>query len=429
MNNRIAIVDGIRTPICKAGGVFDPIPADDLGALVVKEIMARGGVSADTVSELIFGNVAQPAGTPNIARIIALKAGLPVSLPAYTVQRNCGSGTEALTTAADKIIAGRIDIAVVGGTESMSNIPLLFNKRMAQFLGRLNRARTGTSRLRALSTFRPGMLKPIIGVIAGLTDPICGMIMGKTAEVLAREFRISREDQDRFALESHRRALAAKADGRLKDEILPTPVPPGYDRVQVDDDGPRAEQSMAALQRLRPFFDRHNGTVTVGNSCPISDGAAAMLVMKESRARELGLEPLGYLRDYAYAGLEPERMGLGPVYATAKLVQHEKVKISEIDVIELNEAFAAQVLANLTAFASDDFATTYLGMARCVGEIDPLLLNVNGGAIALGHPVGMTGARLVLTVLKELRRRNKNLGLATMCIGGGQGGAVLLEAA
>jgi acetyl-CoA acetyltransferase family protein len=253
--------------------------------------------------------------------------------------------------------------------------------------------------------------------------------MGKTAEVLACDFHITREEQDAYALLSHQRALAAQENGRFADEIVPVPVPPQYAAAQHADDGPRADQSLEKLQKLKPYFDRHNGTVTVGNACPITDAAAALLVMTESRARDLGLTPMGYLVDYAYAGLDPSRMGLGPAFATAKLMGRRGFAMKDLDVIELNEAFAAQVIANERAFASRDYARAHFRRDTALGEIDRARMNANGGAIALGHPVGMTGARLVLTALHELKRRDGNLALATMCIGGGQSGALLLEAA
>ena len=427
MKKRIAIVDGIRTPICKAGGVFSKVAADDLGALTVKELLSRTEIPPSIIDEVIVGNVAQPANATNVARVIALKAGLPEEIPAYTVQRNCASGAEAVTTGAMKILSGEAKVVIAGGAESMSNIPLLFNKQMTQFFQRLFKAKTLSSRLQVFLSFRFRFLQPVIGLVEGLTDPICGLIMGKTAEILAKEFHISREEQDEFSLLSHQRAAKARTDGEFSDEIMPVPVPPKYKDVQKDDDGPRDEQSMEALQKLRPYFDRKNGTVTVGNSCQISDGAAALLLMEEETAKQNNLKPLGFLRNFAYAGLEPQRMGLGPVYATSKLLAKDKVKFNDIDIIELNEAFASQVIANERAFASSEFAKKYLNLDRNIGEIDRERLNVNGGAIALGHPVGMTGTRLILTILHELRKRNKSLGLATMCIGGGQGGALLLE--
>ena len=307
----------------------------------------------------------------------------------------------------------------------MSGIPLLFRQEAKQVFEAIARSRSGLGRLRHLLRFRPRHFKPVIALLKGLTDPVCGMIMGETAELLAREFGISRVQQDAYALESHLRALAARE--RLADEIVPYYVPPTNRSVVTQDVGPREGQSLKALSRLRPFFDRSNGTVTPGNSCMVTDGAAAVVVMSGKAARRLTIEPLGSLRSYAYAGLDPERMGLGPVYAAPKALAKAQLSLSDMDLIELNEAFAAQVLACLEAFRSKEFAQEHLGLDEPVGTVDPQKLNVNGGAIALGHPVGSSGTRLVLTLLKELARRNKRLGLATLCVGGGQGGALVLE--
>jgi acetyl-CoA C-acetyltransferase/acetyl-CoA acyltransferase len=427
MKERLAIIDGVRTPFCKAGGAMAGLSADDLGAIAVRELMARTGFPAATLDELIAGNVAQPIEAANVARVIALKAGLPTSLIASSVHRNCASGMEAITTAANRIAAGEAQAIMTVGCESMSNIPLMFSRPMTALFARLMRAKTLWQRLAVWSSFRPAMLAPVIGVQVGLTDPVCGLNMGQTAEILAREFAVTRKDQDEWALISHQRALAAQA--RLAEEIVPVPLPPAYAQVQAVDDGPRAGQDLAALAKLKPYFDKLAGTVTVGNSCPLTDGAAAMLVMGERHAKELGLVPLGYLREYAYAALDGRRMGLGPVVATARLLAKSGLAFSDFELIELNEAFAAQVIACERAFASEAFARAELGRSSALGVIDRARLNVNGGAIALGHPVGASGARLVLTLLKELRRRSLNRGLATLCVGGGQGAALALEVA
>jgi acetyl-CoA C-acetyltransferase/acetyl-CoA acyltransferase len=427
MNMRLAIVDGVRTPFCKAGGKLKNIEADDLGAYAVKELLARTGFPKDRIDEVVFGSVAQPIHAANIARVIALKAGLPVSTTAHTVHRNCASGMQSFSTAAQMMAAGDAELVLVGGTESMSNIPLLYGPEMTALFARLGKAKSLPQKLKAMASFRFSHLKPVIALRQGLTDPVCGLIMGLTAEKLSREFRISREDQDLYALQSHARATAAIEAGRLAEEIVPLPVPPNYTEIQQQDEGPRPNQSMEDLQKLKPYFDRKTGTVTVGNSSQVTDGAAAALVMPEEKAQAEGLEPMGYLHSYAYAALEGERMGLGPVYATARLLEQTGLQFSDFELIELNEAFAAQVIACTRAFASAEFARKYLGRDTAVGEVDPEKLNVNGGAIALGHPVGATGARLVVTLLKELRRRGLQRGLATLCIGGGQGAAFVLE--
>ena len=428
LKERIAIIEGVRTPMGKAGGQLKHLGAVDLGVHVVKEILARSHVDPFKVDELIFGNVAQPADAANIARVIALKAGLSLKTPACTVHRNCASGMESITTCANKILAGHGEIFVAGGTESMSHIPLLYNEKMTNFFTRITNPKASVwNKLNTLFSFRLNFLNPIIGVMQGLTDPVCGLNMGQTAEVLAKEFAISREEQDAFALMSHQRASKAIANGIFKEEIHPIRSNSRYASVIEHDEGPRAKQTLEALAKLKPYFDRKNGTVTVGNACPITDGAAAVLLMTEKKAKQLKLTPLGYLKDYAYASLEPERMGLGPIYATDKLFKRRKMTLKDIQLIEINEAFAAQVIANERAFASDSFAQKHLDRPRALGKIDRSILNVNGGAVALGHPVGMTGTRIVIHLLKELRRRKKTRGLASLCVGGGQGAALLLE--
>ncbi|MCH8211119.1 MAG: thiolase family protein [Planctomycetes bacterium] len=429
MEPRIAILDGVRTPFCKAGGELQGAGADDLGAIVVRELLARTGVRPDRIDELIFGNVAQPPHAANIARVISLKAGLPGSLVAYTVHHNCASGIQSITTAAGHIRTGQADLVIAGGTESMSGIPLIYGAQMTALFVQLFKARTMGQRLKALASFRPAHLKPVVALQLGLMDPICGLNMGQTAEVLAREFGITREDQDAFALASHQKAVAAADSGRFAEEIVPVATPPDYARIQLVDDGPRPNQSTEALAKLKPYFDRQVGTVTPGNTCPITDGAAAVLLASERMTKELGIEPLGYITGSAYAALDGSRMGLGPVYATAKLLDQTGLRLNEFDIIELNEAFAVQVIANERAFESEAFAHEHLNRDRALGALDPSRLNVNGGAIALGHPVGATGTRLVLTTLLELHRRHVHRGLATLCVGGGQGAAVALEAA
>ncbi len=429
MTERIAIVSGARTPMAKAHGPLRDIPADDLGAFAVKEAVSRAGIDPTEYNEVIVGNVAHPPDAPNIARVIALKAGLPRSLPAYTVHRNCASGMEAITSAAAKLLLGEAEIVIAGGTESMSQVPLMFGSEYTEFLTRVKSSKTLRERLRALASFRPRLLKPETGVTKGLTDPIIGMMMGDTAELLAREFRITRHQQDEYALLSHRRAVAAREQGLFTDEIIPIPILPQYAEIQLEDYGPRRNQTIEQLAKLKPYFNRHTGTVTAGNSSPISDGAAALTLMRESSARERGVEPLGYLRAYAYAALAPQRMGLGPAYATARMFGHTGAELQDFDVIELNEGFAAVVIANELAFRSEAFAREYLNRMHALGEIDRERLNPQGGAISLGHPVGMTGTRLVLHLLLELRRRRANTGLATLCVGGGQGAAMMLEVA
>lgn len=421
---RIAIVSGIRTPFCKGGGVLRNMLADDLGAYAVKEAYTRAPISPDQIDEVIIGNVLQPVHATNIARVIAVKAGLPQKIPAYTVNRNCASGMEAVTSGADRIILGQADIILAGGVESMSNFPILFSPRMRDFLQNLSKAKGWQGKLKSLLAFRPSLFKPII---PDISDPLCGLSMGQTAELLSREFGITRLEQDKFAMESHLRASKASKDGRFNEEIIPIPLPPDYTKMQTIDEGPRDNQTLEALLKLKPVFEPLTGSVTAGNSSPITDGAAALILMSEEKAKELNIKPLGYLVDYAAAGVDPSIMGIGPAYATAKLLEKTGFTLDRIDLIEINEAFAGQVLAVVKAFASEDFARKKLHRDTPLGTIDMDKLNVNGGAIALGHPLGASGTRLILTLLLELKKRNKRYGLATLCVGGGQGQACLLE--
>ena len=421
---RLVIVDGVRTPFCKMGTDLAALGADELGRIAVSALLTRTGLDPALIDEVIFGCVAQPADSANVARVIALRAGIPQSVPAVTVHRNCASGFEALTQAQEKMLAGRGKIFVVGGTESMSNIPLMFNASAAKKFGQLARAKGFLQRVQAAAAFRPADFKPRIGLLLGLTDPVCNLNMGETAEVLAREFGISRAEQDAFALQSHQRAAAARE--KFAEEICPV-FQAGKNAVVTLDNGVRENQSPEALAKLKPQFDRRNGTVTAGNASQITDGAVALLVMSESRAKELGVTPLGVLTGYAYAGCDPVRMGLGPVHAIALAEKRTGLKPADADIIEINEAFAAQVLAVVKCAQSEKFSREQLHRNGLLGEISPEKLNVNGGSIALGHPVGATGTRLVLTALKELQRRKARRALVSLCIGGGQGAALWLE--
>ncbi len=426
-DKRVVIVDGVRTPYIKAWTLFNDLSATELGRIAVQELVERTDLDPAAVDEVIVGNVGQPADSANIARVISLQAGLPLKIPAYTVHRNCASGMQSVVNACRQIMLGEADVVIAAGVESMSNIPLLFSKRFQDILQSLQRAKKLQDKVKVLSALRPAHFKPVAGLLKGLTDPTCGLNMGQTAEVLAREFDISRKEQDEFALISHQRAEKAQQENRLADEIAPVYVPPAFEAAVSEDNGVRKGQTMEALGKLRPVFDRKHGSVTAGNSSQITDGAAAVLVMSEARAKELGYEPLGTIRSYAFAGLEPSRMGLGPVFASHLALKGAKLKLKEMQLIEINEAFAAQVLACEKAMGSPAFAREYLDSRISVGQIDREILNVNGGAIALGHPVGSSGTRLILTLLKEMKRRELALGLATLCIGGGQGGAMVLE--
>lgn len=309
MKQRVAIVAGVRSPFCKANGHFNDIEVDDLGAYVVRELIARSEIDPKKVDELVFGNVSEPPNATNVARIIAVKAGLPISMPAFTVNRNCASGMEAVVSGMNRILFGGAQIVIAGGAESMSSFPVTFSKKMRDFLVTLNKAKTWKQKLAAFLSFRPSFLKPQVPTIS---DPLCGLSMGQTSENISRELHVTRKEQDQFALMSQTRAMNAINSGRFADEIVPIPIPPKYNKVQSVDDGPRANQTLEALEKLKPAFDKANGTVTAGNASQVTDGAVALLLMSEDKAKELGYKPLGYIEDYASAGVEPSRMGLGP---------------------------------------------------------------------------------------------------------------------
>ena len=422
------IVAGVRTPYSKMGTLLAGMAADELGRMATVELLARTGLDPARIDEVIFGCVAQPAESANVARVIALRSGIPERVPGLTVHRNCASGFEAVTQAAEKILAGRGDIFLTGGAESMSQVPLLYRASAAKKFGKLARTKGMGDRVSAMLDFRPADFSPIIGLQLGLTDPVCGLNMGQTAENVARDFGITRDEQDQFSLRSHQRAIAARE--RLREEIVPALLPgekPGAPAVMQDDNGPRENQTMAALAKLSPVFEKGTGTVTAGNASQITDGAVALLVMSEKGLKSSGLQPLGRLVAYAYAGCDPSRMGLGPVFAIDAAEKKSGLGLKDAELIEINEAFAAQVIGCQRAARSADFSRQQLGRDSALGEIPDEILNVNGGAVALGHPVGSTGARLVLTALKELHRRKAKRALVSLCVGGGQGGALWLE--
>lgn len=422
---RIAIVDGVRTPFIKAWGAFDNIPAQKLGALCVTELLQRTGLDCGLIDEVIMGCVGQPAEAANVARTISLLAGIPRDKRAYTVNRNCASGFEAVTSAAEKIRCDVDEIVIAGGTESMSHMPMLFKKETATLFLKLSKAKNLWEKLKFLARMRPHHFVPVSSLKLGLTDPICGLSMGQTAEALAKDFGISREEQNRFALESHRRAATARE--KLREETIDVFISPDRHTCIREDNGIREQQTLEALEKLKPLFDKLTGTVTAGNASQITDGACALLLMSEEKAKSLGYEILGTLRDYVSVGLEPARMGLGPAFAIETLLRKNAMTLKDIQLFEINEAFAAQVLACLRALACPQFAQKHFPSGLPVGEIPRDTLNVNGGAIALGHPVGTSGARLILTCLKEMKRRSLHRGLVSACIGGGQGAALILE--
>jgi len=421
------IVGGARTPFVKAWGALAGVPARELGRIAAAEAIARSTIDPAELDEVIFGNIAQPADATNIARVVALRSGVPRSVPAFTVNRNCASGLQAVVDAAIRIEAGLADLVLAGGVESMSQIPFFYLPETRDLFLRAMRAKSFRQRLTALLKLRPRHFRPVVALEVGLTDAVAGLNMGETAEVLAKRYQISREEQDRFALTSHQRAARATESGRMREEITPVFLPPDYREGVPDDVGFRPDQSLEALARLRPVFAPEFGTVTAGNSSQITDGAAALVVASEERARAAGYPILGRIRSWGFAGCDPAAMGMGPAYATPIALKRGGATFKDVNLVEINEAFAAQVIACERAFASREFAEQELGLSEPIGVIDRDATNVNGGAIALGHPVGCTGARLILTLCLELARRKKELGLATLCVGGGQGAAILVE--
>lgn len=417
------IIDSTRTPFAKAGTTLATLDAVDLGRAAVTHLLTCTGLDPACVDEVIFGCVGQPPGAQNIARVIALRSGIPQATPAMTVHRNCASGLEAITTAHQRHCAGQGDVFIVGGTESMSNMPFYFKPSAVAKFTQLTRAKSFAQKASTAARFRPTDFAPLVGIQLGLTDPVSELNMGETAELLAREFQISREAQDAFAMRSHLRAAAAAE--LHASEISPV-YPPGRDPVLVDN-GIRADSTTEKLAKLRPLFDPRYGSVTAGNSSQITDGAVALLVCGEEALRHHGWTPIGQLTHYAATGCDPARMGLGPVRAIDAVLHRSLMTLADFDLVEINEAFAAQTLAVLKALSHPE-AARRAGLDAPLGELDPSLVNPSGGAIALGHPVGASGARLVQTALTQLHLRRQKRALVTLCVGGGQGVAAVLEA-
>jgi len=426
MQREIVVVSGWRSPLGKMGGVFARMTAVDLGVAVAREVLARSPVNRNDLDAVIIGNVIQPAEAANISRVIALEAGVPRLVPAHTVHRNCASGMQAVTDAAEKILLGRADVVLAGGVESMTHAPLLFHDRFREALGGLQKSRDLPSKARALLKVVKAPWKPRVSLLEGLTDPTVHLNMGQTAEVLAREFSLTRKAQDELSVMSHQRADEAWTSGWFDNEVVHVFPPPAYAPVHRDE-GIRAGQSMEALAKLKPVFDRPLGTVTAGNSSQITDGAAMLILTHREKAEAEGWPILGYVHDWAYSGCDPARMGLGPVFCSQKLLSARGMTMQDITRIEINEAFASQTLACLKAMNSKQFYKKHFNGKAPMGAPDMEKLNVHGGAIAMGHPVGMSGARLILTLLHQLKEdTGGGLGLGTLCVGGGQGGATLV---
>ena len=423
---KTAVIAGCRTPFTRAGTHFARRTAIDLGRHAVTELLARADISPETVDHLVYGTVVHDPQAPNMAREVGL-ATLPKDTPAVTVSRACASANQAISDGVNLIESGYAGAVITGGSECLSRIPILASDRLARTLVSASRAKTLGARIRAFSRIRPRDLVPVAPAIAEYST---GETMGAAAERMAKENGIAREDQDRWALGSHLKAHAGTEDGRLAAEIAPVYVPPRYRDIVERDNGIRPDTSMEALSGLRPVFDRRFGSVTAGNASPLTDGASAVLLMSPDRARDLGLKPLGYVRSYAFSALDPGAQLLqGPAYAAPAALDRAGITMADIDLLEMHEAFAAQVLSNLQAWDSDSFGRKELGRSGRVGHPDPEAINVMGGSIAIGHPFGATGGRLTMTLLNELKRRDGQFGLVTVCAAGGMGFAMVLERA
>jgi len=421
----VYIVDGARTPFLKSRNTPGPFAASDLATAAGSALLTRQAFAPDQLDEVILGCASPSPDEVNIGRVAALRMGCGNKVPGWTVMRNCASGMQALDSAMVNIQAGRSDLVLAGGVDALSRAPLLLSDAMVRWLSGWYAAKSLGQRLAMLRKLRLGYLAPVIGIVKGLTDPICGQLMGQTAENLAWKFGITREEMDTFAARSHEKVLAAQAAGHF-DEIIPLIGPDGT--VYDTDDGVRADSTAANLAKLRPFFDKKYGQVTAGNSSQITDGGAWLVLASEAAVERHGLRPIGKIVDSQWAGLAPDQMGLGPVHAATPILQRHRLGLNDLDLWEINEAFAAQVIACLRAWQDDTYCREALGLDGALGALDESRLNVDGGAIAQGHPVGASGARIVLHLLAALRREGKQRGIASICIGGGQGGAMLIEA-
>ncbi len=423
-NRRVAIVAGVRTPFAKSGTIFRDVPAVTLARYAAKELLYRTEIDGREIDEVVFSQVVTSVLTPNVGREVSLLPQFPPSVPAYSLNRACASAAQAISNAADQIALGHADVILAGGVESLSDIPILHTRRFSQVLVDASKAKSVGARVASFGRVRPRDLVPVTPAVA---EPSTGETMGQSAEKMAKENGIGREAQDRIALMSHQRAAAGTADGRLKAEIVPWFGGAGMDEVATSDNGIRSDTSLEALANLKPVFDRRYGTVTAGNSSPLTDGAAVVLLMGEDKAAALGYEPLAYIRSYAVSAVDPGwQLLMGPALAVPKALERAGIQWSELGLVEIHEAFAAQVLSNLQAWGSQSWADR-LGLKGPVGEVDWEKTNLMGGSIAIGHPFAATGARIVTTLANEMRRRDVQFGLVSICAQGGMGYAMVLE--
>ena len=421
----VYVVDGARTPFLKARNAPGPFAASDLAVQAGRSLLTRQPFSPSDLDEVILGCAAPSPDETNIGRMVALRLGCGLDVPGWTVMRNCASGMQALDSAMANIQSGRSQLVLAGGVDALSRAPLLYSDTMVLWFSQMMSARTAGAKMKQFMKLRPGvLLAPVIGLMKGLTDPVNGMLMGQTAENLAWKFGINRQQMDEFSVRSHQRSVAGREAGHFG-EIVPLIDDKG--NVYTEDDGVRADASVAGLAKLKPFFDKKYGNITAANSSQITDGAAWLILASEEAVKQWNLKPIGRIMDSQWSGLDPAQMGLGPVHAVTPILQRHNLGLNDLDAWEINEAFAAQVMGCIEAWKSDDYCREQLGLPGALGALDESKLNVDGGAVALGHPVGASGARIVLHLLHVLREKKARRGIASICIGGGLGGAMLVE--
>ena len=423
--NSVYIVDGSRSPFLKARGRPGPFQASDLAVQSATPLLMRQPFAAEELDEVIVGCVGPSPDEVNIARVISLRLGCGDKVPAWTVQRNCASGMQAIDSAFSNILLGKSNLVLAGGTEAMSHSPILYNRHMVNWLADMNRSKTTLQKVKTIASLRPKFFAPVIGLLKGLTDPVVGLSMGQTAENLAQKFNITREEMDQYAVDSHLRLVQAQKNDLFENEMEYIYDDKG--KTYNTDDGVRPDSSLEKLAKLRPVFDKRHGNVTAGNSAQITDGASWVILANEQAVKKHNLNVMGRLVASNWAALDPRHMGLGPVHSTVPMLREQKLSANDIDYWELNEAFAAQVLACVAAWKNPQYCQEHLGLDTAFGEVPHEKLNVDGGAISIGHPVGASGTRIVHHLLNVLQRNQAKLGVATICIGGGQGGAMLVE--
>ncbi len=425
--NRVAIVAGLRTPFVRQATHYRNMSALDLGRDVVAELLARTSFPAKEIQQLVYGQVVPSVSAPNIAREIVLGTGMPRDIEAYSVSRACATSYQSTVNITESILAGVIDCGVSGGADSSSDVPITISRKLTEALLAASKAKTVGARLKAFKGIRP---KDLVPVPPSPTEPSTGLTMGESAEKMARENGISREAQDEFAHRSHSLAAKAWAEGKFADEVMHVMVPPKYTVAVTEDNNVRKDSTIESYAKLKPVFDRKNGTITAANSSPLTDGASALLLMRADKAKALGYEPLGYIRSWAFAALDPAgQMLMGPSYATPKALDRAGVTLADMDLVDMHEAFAAQILSNTQAFESDAWAEKNLGRSGKIGMIDWDKFNVLGGSLSIGHPFAATGVRQITQTLRELKRRGGELALCAACAAGGLGAAIVLEAA